>query len=474
MKQNSTPVLLLAAALLLAPIAFGANWPQFRGPKASGVGAGDAKPPAKFGPDENVAWKVEVPWSPSSPCVWGDRVFLTTFHEGQLETRCYDRVDGRLRWTRALKPESVEEHHRTDGSPAASTPATDGRLVVSYFGSAGVVCHDFEGKEIWRHALPMLKSAGLYGTGTSPIIVNGRVLLSRDQHEFSSLLALDLATGKKLWETPRLDSAGSFGTPAHWLNAGVDEIVLAGPGRLKGYDLATGAERWAVDGITNYVCTTPVVSDGILYFAAWSNGAMDSPVARWEVFTRNYDKNADGVVSYDEIPLEKRDYMKGLDLDRDGNYTQKDWEALAARAARTENLMLAVKPGGQGDITETHVVWKFRKGLPYVSSPLFYDGRLYLVKDGGLMTSVDAKTGEALYTQQPLGTPGNYYASPVAADGRIYLCSSLGKVTVIKAGGDKPEILHQADFGARILATPALVGNQLYVRTATHLWAFGK
>jgi outer membrane protein assembly factor BamB len=472
LKSFAIAMLCLGVSLAEAAGAPVPNWPQFRGANGCGV-ATDATPPVKIGPGEGVLWSVEVPWSPSSPCVWGDRIFLTTFRDGELETRCHDRADGRLRWARSVKPENVEEFHRTDGSPAASTPATDGRIVVSYFGSFGLVCHDFEGNEVWRHPLPLLVSAGRYGTGTSPIIVDGRVLVSRDQHEFSSLLALDLATGKKIWEAPRLDSSGSFGTPSHWRNAGVDEIVLAGPGRLKGYELATGAERWAIDGITNYICTTPVVADGMLYFAAWSNGAMDSPVARWEVFLQNYDGNADGVVAYEEIPLEKRDYMRGLDLDRDGKYTQADWEALATLAARTENLMLAVKPGGRGDITETHVAWKFRKGLPYVPSPLFYDGRIYLVKDGGLMTSVDATTGEAHYAQQPLGANGNYYASPVAADGRIYLASLPGKLTVVKAGGDRPEILHQADFGERILATPALVEGNLYLRTVTHLWAFG-
>jgi outer membrane protein assembly factor BamB len=454
-------------------VASASNWPQFRGPQASGVAA-DANPPIKFGPEEAVVWRVEVPWSPSSPCVWGDRIFLTTFRDGELEVRCHAARDGKLLWARGFKPAALEEHHRTDGSPAASTPATDGRAVVSYFGSFGVVCHDIEGNERWRHPMPMLASAGLYGTGTSPIIVGSRVLLSRDQHEFSSLLALDLATGKKLWETPRLDSTGSFGTPVHWHNDGVDEVVLAGPGRLKGYELASGVERWSIDGITNYVCTTPVVAGGMLYFAAWSNGAMDSPVARWEVFLKNYDANGDGVVSYAEIPLEKRDYMRGLDVDRDGTYTKADWETLASRAARTENLLIAVKPGGRGDITESHVAWKFRRGLPYVSSPLFYDGRIYLVKDGGLLTAVDATTGEAIYTQEPLGTPGNYYASPVGAAGRIYVASSLGKMTVVKAGSEKPEILHQVDLGARILATPAPSGERLYVRTATHLWAFGK
>ena len=449
------------------------NWPQFRGANAAGV-AIDAHPPVKFGPKENVLWSADVPWSPSSPCVWGDRIFITTFREGAFETRCYERGDGRLRWTRSVKAPGVEEFHHTDGSPAASTPVTDGRLVVSYFGSFGLVCHDFDGTEEWRHPLPQLISAGRYGTGTSPIIVGGRLLLSRDQHELSSLLALDLATGKKLWETPRFDSTGSFGTPAHWRNNSVDEIVLAGPGRLRGYDLGSGAERWLIEGITNYVCTTPVVADGALIFAAWSSGAADSPVAAWEVFLKNYDKNGDGVVTYDETPPEKRYFLRGLDLDLDGKYTKKDWEALAARAARTENVMFSVKPGGKGDITETHVAWKFRKGLPYVASPLHHDGRIYLVRDGGLLTSVDAKTGEAFYTQERLGAVGNYYASPVLAGGNLYIASLAGVLTVVKAGGTKPEVLHQADFGERILATPAIVEDKIYLRSETKLWAFGR
>ena len=386
--------LFAVAALVAQP----PNWPQFRGVNASGVAAPDARPPTKIGPTENVRWSVDVPWSPSSPCVWGERIFLTTIHEGELQVRCFDRADGKLRWTRGFKPSAIEEFHRTDGSPAASTSATDGQSVVSYFGSWGLVCHEFEGNERWRHPLPLAESAGFYGTGTSPIIVGQRVVLSRDQHHFSSLLALDLATGKTVWEAPRLDSAGSFGTPMLWKNNSVDEIILAGPGRLKGYDLATGAERWLIEGIAAYICTTPVVADGTLIFAAWSNGSADSPVSPWEKFLATYDKNGDGVVTYDETPPEKREFLKGLDLDRDGKYTKKDWDALAANAARTENQMIAVKPGGTGDISETHVAWKFRKGLPYVPSPLHYDGRIYLVKDGGLITCVDAKTGEAVYT----------------------------------------------------------------------------
>ena len=166
--------------------------------------------------------------------------------------------------------------------------------------------------------------------------------------------------------------------------------------------------------------------------------------------------------------------MRGMDRTRDGKFTSEDWELLKKGDARADNLLLALKPGGRGDISESHVAWKYRRALPYVPSPLIYEGRIYFVKDGGLMSSLDAKTGEPFYAQERLGANGNYYASPVAADGRIYVASLPGKLTVVKAGGNKPEVLHQVDFGTRILATPALVGDRIYLRTATHLWAFGQ
>lgn len=466
-------ILPLGLALLwAAPVRGVPQWPQFRGANGAGVSA-DAKPPVKIGPQEKVRWSIAVPWSPSSPIVWGDRIFLTTFDAGQLQIRSYSRSDGRLQWTRGLTPETLEEHHQLDGSPAASSPVTDGRRVVSYFGSFGLVCHDLEGNELWRHPLPRAQSGGKYGTGTSPIIVGNRVIVNRDQYQDSSLLALDLATGRKAWESVRTEAAGSFGTPAHWRNDGVDEVVLAGSAQLKGYDLMTGSERWVIPGVTGTVCTTPVSGEGLLYFAAWSPGQADSPRQPWDEFLKRNDRNHDGEVAFDEIPAARRDYLRGLDKNRDGKFTREDWELLKAADARAENVLLAVKPGGRGDIAATHVAWSYRRALPYVPSPLYLEGRIYFVRDGGQVSSLDAKTGEPIYAQERIGATGNYYASPVSAAGRIYLASLAGKVTVIRAGGMKPEVLHHSDFGTRILATPALVEDFLYLRTATHLWAFG-
>lgn len=468
---------LLAAGGSFAPTCAAAEaqdqWPQFRGPNNSGVSR-STQTPWKFGPTNGVAWKIAVPWSPSSPCVWGDRIFLTTFVDGQLETRAHDRATGRLLWAKQVRPEKLEAFHRSDGSPAASTPATDGRRVVSYFGSFGLICHDADGREVWRHPLPVALSGGSYGTGTSPVIFGDRVLINRDQDLGSSLLCIDLADGHTVWETPRPDMIGGFGTPVIWRNAGVDEVVLPGSVQLKGYDVKTGRERWLVSGVSSFVCTTPVIGDDQLYFAAWSPGKADSSVPMdWPSFRQRFDKNGDGKVTSTDFDSVTWDFIRGLDVNRDGEINDIDLALVRDRASRAENLLIAVRPGGTGDITKTHVAWKFGRGLPYVPSPLFHQGRIYLVKDGGMISCFDARSGKPFYSQERLGTAAAYYASPVASGDHVYFASLDGKLTVVKAGGDAPEIVHRADFGERIFATPALVGGHVYLRTEEHLYSLG-
>jgi outer membrane protein assembly factor BamB len=167
-------------------------------------------------------------------------------------------------------------------------------------------------------------------------------------------------------------------------------------------------------------------------------------------------------------------FLRGLDYNHDGKLTAEDLDAMKANMAKGENVLIAVKPGGKGELTQSQVAWKQTRGLPYVPSPLYYNERVYLVRDGGIVSSFNARTGQPYYQQERIEAIGSYYASPVAANGRIYLASLNGRVTVLLAGGDKPTIAHQADFGERISATPALVGKALYLRTATALYAFGK
>jgi len=456
-----------AASIEAAPA-----WAQFRGPNGSGV-ASDAKPPAKFGPKENVLWEIDLPFAPSSPCVWGDHIFVTTYDAGKFQIRAYRRSDGENLWARGYETAVTEEFHQTEGSPAASTPATDGKRVVNYFGSFGLVCLDYKGAELWKAPMPPAQTAGGFGSGTSPIIVGNRVILNRDQQANSVIMAFDLETGKKIWETGRADAPTSYSTPVAWKKENRTDIIVAGSLFLRGYDAEKGTVRWTVRGLPSYTCPSPIVVDDMIYFCGWSPGKSDSPWPSWSSTVEKLDKNKDGKISPDEYDMGAV-WFKTQDLDKDGYITKKDWAQIESLMARGENVAIAIKAGGEEDVTEKNVVWKFNRGLPYVPSILHYGGRVYMIKDGGMMTCLDAKTGEAIYTQERIDAVGSYYASPVAADGRIYVASLNGRVSVIKAGGSKPEVLHHADFGERIGSTMALVEGNIYLRTKTKLYAFGE
>lgn len=457
----------LAIALLLSsPIFAASNWPQFRGPNATGIG--DGKPPQTFSKTNNVLWQIDLPYSPSSPCIWNDHIFVTTYDDNKLQLRDYRRKDGENNWARGISLPTLEDFHATEGSPAASTPATDGRVVVAYFGSCGLFAYDFQGKELWRQPMPTAQTAGGFGTGTSPIIVGKRVILNRDEQGNSAILAFDIDTGKKLWRTPRIDSITSYSTPVLWKN----EIVVAGSIAMKAYDLEKGTEKWTVRGLPSAACPSPVATDDLLFFAGWSPGKSDSPFPTWAATAEQMDKNKDGKISPEEYG--DPSWFKPMDADKDGFITKKDWDELLSLLSKGNNTLIAIKPGGHGDISETHIAWRYDRGLPYVPSSLVYKDRLYMIKDGGMVSCFEAKTGKPIYTQERIEARGSYYASPVAADDRIILASLDGKVTVIKAGVEKPETLHTTDFGERISATPALVENKIYLRTKTKLYALGE
>jgi outer membrane protein assembly factor BamB len=404
-------------------------WPQFRGPNSSGIGEG--RPPVSFGLDQNVLWKTALGAGLSSPVIWEGRVFLTEFVPAnkQLATLCLDRRTGKILWRRSVAPEKIEKVHGIS-SPAAATPATDGERVYVYFGSYGLVCYDLDGNLKWERRLPLPENP--YGASASPIVA-GELLLLNHQGKDSYLLAVNRRDGRTVWKTDRSLFQYGWSTPVRWSHDGIDEIVVLGgdfgPGqRLMAYNLVDGAERWWVAGLPPCGKSTPVIGDGLLFLAA-----------------------PDIIL---ETAAERRNPERAAQF-------------YAKNAAR----VLAVRPGSKGKVNEADIAWSQKQGVPGVPSPLYYNGRLYTFRNGGLVFSRVAKTGELVYTGL-LGAPGYYYSSPVAADQKIYIASEEGVVVVLDAG-EKLNVLARNKLDGAILATPAIVDGHIYVRTESSLYAFG-
>ncbi len=262
--------------------------------------------------------------------------------------------------------------------------------------------------------------------------------------------------------------------------AGGKQIVTPGYGRMIAYDLKTGDEKWSIAGMPSAACTTPVVGDGVLYFAGWSPGDAedkDFKMPSYDDLLKQGDADKDGAISKDES---ENTFLKGFfennDTNKDGKLTRDEWDAQIKFMSASKNAAFAVKAGGTGDVTKTHVLWRKTKGLPYVPSAILYKGQYFMVKDGGLVTAYDAKTGKDLYVQERSAATGRYYASPVAANGNIYTVTlDNGTFTVFKAGEELPDVVAKnPPLGEKVSATPAIVGNTLYVRSANHLWAFAE
>lgn len=426
----------LLAIVVLSSVAIVAQqggkvwWPQFRGPNSSGLG--DGKPPVNFGPDQNVLWKTPIGPGLSSPIIWGGRIFLTEFdrENKRLSTLCIERRTGKILWRRTVAPEQIEEVHAIS-SPAGATPVTDGERVYVYFGSYGLLCYDLNGNLKWERRLPNPENP--YGAVASPILA-GEFLVLNHQGKDAFLLAVNRRDGKTVWKTDRSKFQYGWSTPVLWRHDGIDEIVVLGGDfepnqRLMAYNLADGAERWWVAGLPPCGKSTPVIGDGLLYFAA-------------------------------------------PDIIMETAAEQRNPERAAQFYANNASRVTAVRPGGKGEVNQTNIAWSEHKGTPGVPSPLYYNGHLYTFQNGGIVFSRVAKTGELLYSGR-LGAPGYYYSSPVAADNKVYIASEEGVVVVLDAG-EQLKVLATNKLDGAILATPALADGNIYVRTENHLYAFGK
>lgn len=449
----------------------GENWPQFKGANGLGVGAGWA--PVQFGKASNVLWRVEVAQGNSSPVIWGEKLFLTGFAQGTLRTICYSKVDGRKVWEKELKTEWIEPAHPLNG-PAAPTPVTDGEGLYVYFGSYGLIAYDLDGNEIWSRSLPV--PVVEFGTSASPVLAEGKLILLCDQDLNSFVLAVDARSGKDIWKTERPQFRRSFASPFVWRNRERSELIVPGSIFLKSYDLGTGAELWTYEGTSRVATSTPTGNEEMLFSGSWNIGGDPSDRVRmpaFKEFAERNDTNRDGIIVKEEIADRTiRDRYTQMDLDKNGKVTEEEWTGMKEMFEKANNGLLAIRPGGKGVVNTTHVAWKVTRSLPYVSSPLYFKGKLYTVRSGGLASCYDAASGKVFYQDERLGALGDYYASGIAAGDAIYYASQNGMVTVIRAG-EKLEILARNDLEEQIFATPAVSENRLFYRTSAALYCFG-
>lgn len=458
---------------LLAFGLFAADWPQLRGPNGSGLCPSCGEPPTEFGPAKNVLWKADLPEGKSSPIVSVDRIFLTAAEGDDLITICLDLATGKVLWRKPIRVPKRETQH-TLNHRAAPTPVSDGRNVYVFFADFGLVSYGFDGKERWR--LPLGPFNSQHGVVSSPVYADGRVLLVCDQDTEAFIIAVDAANGKIVWRTPR-EVINGYSTPIiHRPARGPAQVIAPGSYRLTAYSIVDGEPVWFVRGLTCQPKSLPIIAGDSLYFSGWTTGndageQVDLPVFA-EVIAAA-DANRDGKLAQSELPKpwQPTGTWRAIDLDRDGFLNEREWTFFRTRRA-SRNGLLAVKLGGSGDVTDTHVRWRYEKSLPDVPSPLVYDDVVYIFRNGGIATTLNAKSGSVIKQARLTGALEDYYASPVGAGGKVYIATEHGKVVVLRAAGDW-EILAINDFDSDIYATPALAGGKLYIRTRNALYAIG-
>jgi outer membrane protein assembly factor BamB len=408
------------------------NWPQWRGPDANGTSP-EKRVPTRWSHEQNVAWKASLPGlGTSSPIVWGDLIFITsqlgdapfaqstdfpgaavarkTGDQGKVyfAVQAFHRRDGTLAWEYKFAAEGELPEVHIKHNLASPSCVTDGELVFAWVGTGQLLALDFEGKLAWKRHLG--KDFGPFnirwGHGSSPALYKDSLIVLCDHPSKSYMLALDKRTGKHLWMVDRGNGLRSYTTPFVFPGEKGDELVINSNRRIEVFDPATGKLRWHVGEPNRVPIGMPVYHDGVLFA------------------TRGY---------------------------RSGPY-------------------LAVRVGGKADVTGTHLKWRVPTGAPYVSSILYYQGLIYMASEGGIVTCVDAETGETVWKER---FGGVFSASPVAADGKVYLLNEDGDAFILKAGRAL-NVLERNSLGERTLASPAISGGQLFIRSDQHLFCIGQ
>ncbi|MBC8003706.1 MAG: PQQ-like beta-propeller repeat protein [Opitutaceae bacterium] len=425
------------------------NWHQWRGPLANGV-APLADPPLKWSETENVKWKVKTPgFGTSTPIIWGDKLFLITAiptgkkteakpatpaagqpapaagnnpRRGgggrsevpdevyQFTVMCLDRKTGKTLWQKVAREQVPHEGHHQDHGFASASPTTDGKLLLAYFGSRGLYCYDLDGNLKWEKDFGDMRTRNNFGEGTSPVLSGDTVIINWDHEGADFIVALDKNTGKELWRKER-DEPTSWSTPLVVTHDGKTQVVVNATGKVRSYDVATGAVLWEVGGQTVNAIPSPVTADGVVYVMSGFRGSM----------------------------------------------------------------LQAIKLGRTGDLAGTDaLLWTHDKSTPYVPSPLLYDGQLYfLAANSGILSSFDVKTGKALINAERLPGVSGVYASPVGAKDRVYLLGREGTALVLKKGAPL-EVLATNKLDDRTDSSIAAVGKELFIRGHQYLYCIAE
>jgi outer membrane protein assembly factor BamB len=423
-------------ALFLAAVSLGGgillaadgDWPRWRGPNDDGMARGDA--PVEWSDTKNVAWRTEIPGrGNSSPIIWGGKIFVTTAvptsappppaakgerrraggagTEHKFVALCLDRKSGKVLWEQIAKVTTPNEgYHRKYGSFASNSPVTDGKHLYAFFGSRGIYCYDLDGKLIWDKQFPPMKMRGEYGEGVPAVLDGNSLYLKFDHEQGSYMVALDKSTGKELWRVDR-EEGSLYAPPLVVEHEGTKQVVTSGTYRVRSYDAATGKLIWECAGLGANPISAPLAWNGLVFM------------------------------------------MSG----------------------HGKPNMLAIRLGRQGDLTGTDaVVWTVNRGLPYSPSAVLQDGKLYFVSDNGLLTCLNALTGQPYYQQQRLPKPYSIKASPVGANGKLYISTEDGDVVVLKMG-EKYEVLATNSFPDQMfIASPAIADRSIYLRTMAALY----
>jgi outer membrane protein assembly factor BamB len=458
------------ATLLLAISLHAEDWAQFRGSNGSGVSS-SKNLPQEFSAEKNTAWKAKLGDGIGSPVIKNGRVFTTAMLGDQkLGVFCLDAATGKQLWHNESDTGTLPRI-TPPNSHASSTPATDGERVYVYFSTIGLLAFDFEtGREVWRHTMTRPAYLMDWGAASSPIVHEGLVIFCQDDDLSPFVCAVDAKTGKEKWKTSRQEMLAGYSLPVLCEANGRTDLVIAGSGKLKGYDPATGKELWTCNTLLRTIMTSPVVHDGIIYIAVQSYG--DSTRTLKHALLEWLDTNQDKILSRAETPKEFHERFDTSDKNKNGLIDADEIDTAFQspnNMAAGGNIIQAIKGGGSGDVTKTHLLWSLDPKTPSnLASPLYYNGHLYVVKSGGMSSCYDAKDGKTLWDRSRLGNFGDYFASPVAADGKVFIAGKNGFIVVLE-DGPQLKVLSKNDIGEEIIATPSIADGRLFVRTRESL-----